>query len=223
MEGKSAFMSGLYVVTDWFVNLAFLNFLFFVMTLPFWLQLINTIAAEALSVWHVGVLFILGTSLLFPSFQAMFVVLNKLLKSPDSMKLVKTYLMALKEHYMLSLKPSAFFSAMWLLLSLDYYVLNPLHSVIGWVLLFIGIIFFVWTFNFFADIVNQTMPLKKQLVSSLQDTIKRPKVMVLFLLLNTIMMFLVVMSAWFLIPFFVVSVNAVLALKIREMSLTVTN
>lgn len=223
MEGKNTFMSGLYVVTDWFVNLAFLNVLFLILNIPFWLELLNLVSSGSGSLWSVGTLVILSVFLFFPTLEALFRVGNQLITTRESIKILKTYVLQFKKYYRSSLKASSLLSLIWFLLILDYYVLNNISHILGWLVLFIGIVFFVVTLNFYAQSVNSDETLKVQWMSSLKNTIRRPKIMLLFLMVNMLMIILIILSAWFLIPFFVVSANVILALKIQQLTTLLSN
>jgi uncharacterized membrane protein YesL len=203
MKNTSGMMGGLYRLCDWFMRFSVGNLLWMVFNIPIVFILFNILYVEQKGVqfFLLVPLIILLPILFFPATTAMFASARDWVIKDESTSL-KLYWRYYKENYIKSLMGGLVLTAVWTIWAVDFYYFSKDNAILMGIFLFLGMVLFVFSINFFTVISHYRLNLLTAFKKTLLITIGSPVLFLTILISSSILLYISLNVFWFLLPFF---------------------
>ncbi|WP_173918192.1 YesL family protein [Halobacillus sp. Marseille-Q1614] len=212
MQSYSGIFGVLHFITTWVMRLSVINVIWFIINLPVFLVVASVMMnfSTSADIIYLSPLLIFGPLLFFPSTTALFAMARDWMVDKDHSSLVKSYLFYVKSNYKKSSMAGFIWVLIWMIWAVDLYFFIGVNSLMGTVILMIGMLLFVTTIHFFSLSVHYHMTIRQLLKNSLMMTGGRPLLTVGTGLLGLFIIY-ISMDIWFLLIFFTGSLIACLS------------
>ncbi|WP_223636530.1 DUF624 domain-containing protein [Planococcus sp. 4-30] len=211
MQEVSGIMGVFYTASEWFLKMATVNFMWFIMSLPLFTAFVVIDLSHAAGIVFFGAAVLLFTPLLFfPATAAAFATARDWLLGRDSSSM-KMYVSNLKANYKDSMKMGVPFAAIWLVWYYAYFYLRTGSDSLDLLFLIIGLALFIYTVNFLSISVHYRMNPKERLVNAFFVTTGSPLLSLFILGSNGLLIWISVVKLLLLLPLLTCSLSAFLS------------
>ncbi|RLL47126.1 DUF624 domain-containing protein [Oceanobacillus piezotolerans] len=196
-------MSGIYAVSEWIMRFSVINLLWILFNVPIAFIVISIVFANCSAdiLLLIPLLIILLPLLFFPATQAMFASTRDWVLKREEKGLIKGFWNYYKENYKNSMLAGIIFTVMWTIWYVDLYYFSMNNILIMFVIVFIGLLLFIYTINYFSVSVHYDLNLRTLLKNAFLITLGSPALSIAVLFITGI---ITIISTRFivLIPFF---------------------
>lgn len=211
MQELNGMMSVFYTASEWFLKLATVNFIWFIMSLPLFAAFVVIDLSYAAGIVFFGAAVLLFTPLLFfPATVAVFATVRDWLLDRDSSS-VKMYVNNLKANYKESMKMGVPFAAIWLIWYYGYFYFRTGSASLDLLFLILGLALFVYTVNFLSISVHYRMNTKERLLNAFFVSTGSPLLGLIILISNGLLIWISVSKLLMLLPLLTGSLSAFLS------------
>ena len=211
MQELNGIMGVFYTASEWFLKLATVNFIWFVMSLPLFAAFVVIDLSHAAGIVMFGAAVLLFAPLLFfPATIAVFATVRDWLLGRDSSS-TKMYVNNFKANYKESMKMGVPFAAIWLVWYYGYFYLRTGSASLDLLFLIIGLALFVYTVNFLSISVHYRMNRKERLLNAFFVSTGSPLLSLFILGSNGLLIWISVVKLLMLLPLLTGSLSAFLS------------
>jgi len=224
MQDLNGIMGVFYTASEWFLKMATVNFIWFVMSLPLFAAFVVIDLSHAAGIVFFAAAVLLFTPLLFfPATVAVFATARDWLLGRDSSSL-KMYASNLKANYKESMKMGVPFAAIWLVWYYGYFYLRTGSASFDLLFLVLGLTLFIYTVNFLSISVHYRMSIKERLLNAFFVSTGSPLLSLFILGSNGLLIWISVVKLLLLLPLLTGSLSAFLSFSaFYSFTLRVTN
>lgn len=230
MREFSGFSGILYSLTEWIMRFSVINILWFLINIPIAIILFSLymhgFTFESVIYWVP--LLILMPLLFVPSTVGLFATTRDWVMKKEQHSLTKAYFSHIKMSYKKSFLAGIILTIIWFIWIMDFYFFYNESDLFRIVFLIVGLLLFVYTWNFFSLSAHYEMTNKELLKNTFFVTIGSPLLSFFILISNLLLVYLSMTKLLFLFPFFTGSISAFLSfsafyrffLKVEKKALT---
>ena len=211
MQDLNGLMGVIYGASEWFLKMAIVNFMWFLMSLPLFTAFLVIDISNAAGIVLFGALVLLFAPLLFfPATAAVFASARDWLLGTDS-STVKMYVAHLRANYKESVKMGVPFAAVWLFWYLAYFYLESGSGAINWLFLITGLALFVYTVNFLSISVHYRMSGKERLLNAFFVSAGSPLLSLIIVAGSGLLIWITAVKLLLLLPLLTASLSVFLS------------
>lgn len=213
MQRRSGFMESIYGLAEWITRFSLLNLQWISLNLPVLIISIFILynPTEALLFIHILLLTVWCPVVCFPSTIAVMAKVREWVMVSEQIGGRQSYWSYLKENYRKKIFFGAWLTLLWMIWGADFYYLNLKFPLLGMILIFIGVILFVYTINALSMYVHYNIPNKALLKNTFFITVGSPLLFIVVLVGNSLVWYISTVKFLFLLPFFTISISAFLS------------
>lgn len=201
-------METLRVFLDGFIRLFTINIIWFICNIPFFIVMVNFIMTENMRTMYLPTLFVLFPLLFFPSFIGLYATIRTMIMKKQRKQFIRTYFQNVKKNYVQALLAGLVWSVLWAIWGVDLYYFNQSNEWLGFLLILIGFILFVYMILFVCVFVHFQMTLRKMMKYAFFVTIGRPLLFIIVLVTHAIFIYIGISKFWMIFPIILGSATA---------------
>ncbi|HSP22353.1 MAG TPA: DUF624 domain-containing protein [Planococcus sp. (in: firmicutes)] len=211
MQEMNGLLGVLYTASEWFLKMAVVNFLWFLMGIPLFTAFLVIDISNAAGIVLFGAAVLLFAPLLFfPATAAVFASARDWLLDDDTSS-VKMFASHLKANYKESVKMGVPFAAVWLIWYFGFFFLRSGSGILDGLFLITGLALFVYTINFLSISVHYRMSGKERVMNAFFVSTGSPLLGLFIVLSNGVLIWISVSKLLLLLPLLTASLSAFLS------------
>lgn len=209
---SSSIMNGIYAICEWIMRFSVINLLWLVFNFPIvWIAISLIFADHKDEVLFLSpIIALLAPFVFFPGTQAMFAVVRDWIIGRDSKSLISSYWHYYKENYRKSMVAGAVITLIFSGLIINIVYFSQSNVLFMFLMVFIGVIFLIFTVNFFSVSAHFELRLKNLVKNTFAVTFGSPLLFFTILICGALL-FIISFQAWYVFIFFAGSLFAFLS------------
>lgn len=200
----------LYQLSEWFMRLSITNLVWFIVNLPLVYIIFNMVYAEtkeSLLILSI-ILILLIPFIFFPATTSLFAMARDWVLRREQDSLIKTFLAYYKANYRQSVLGGVLLTVVWVILFIDFLYLKNMNVAFMFSIIALAVVIYVFTIQFFTMLVHYDAPLMKHIKNALLMTIGSPRLLLIILITNVVILYISLGGWLVLLPFFTGSLIA---------------